>query len=97
MSADQFVFLFAALGVVLFVFGPGWVRQLRAWFRPEPLAPYRYPGFCVVPFVPLNTPLSRRVCELNCPPNVWIATRHVLSVAQFVVTFRDDTSDPLRT
>jgi hypothetical protein len=39
MSADQFVFLFAAAGLVLFVFGPGWVRQLRAWFRPEPLAP----------------------------------------------------------
>lgn len=44
MSADQFVFLAFAFGVVLFVFGPGWVRQLRAWFRPEPLAPWRYPG-----------------------------------------------------
>ena len=33
-----------ATGVVLFVFGPGWVRSLRAWFRPEPLAPWRYPG-----------------------------------------------------
>jgi hypothetical protein len=39
VSADQFVFLFAAAGVVLFVFGPGWVRSVRAWFRPEPLAP----------------------------------------------------------
>ncbi len=39
MSADQFVFLFAAAGVVLFVFGPGWVRAVRDRFRPEPLAP----------------------------------------------------------
>ena len=39
MSADQFVFLAFAFGVVLFVFGPGWVRSVRAWFRPEPLAP----------------------------------------------------------
>ena len=33
------VFLGASAGVIVFVFGPGWVRQLRAWFRPEPLAP----------------------------------------------------------
>ncbi len=38
------VFLGASAGVIVFVFGPGWVRQLRAWFRPEPLAPWRYPG-----------------------------------------------------
>ena len=44
MSADQFVFLSAAAGVTVFVFGPGWVRSVRAWFRPEPLAPWRYPG-----------------------------------------------------
>ena len=44
MSAAQVVFLCAASGVTLFVFGRGWVRSVRAWFRPEPLAPYRYPG-----------------------------------------------------
>lgn len=43
MSADQFVFLGAASGVTLFVFGPGWRRALLARVRPEPLAPYRMP------------------------------------------------------
>ncbi len=38
------VFLGASAGVIVFVFGPGWVRSVRAWFRPEPLAPWRYPG-----------------------------------------------------
>lgn len=44
MSAHWFVFLGAAAGVTVFVFGPGWVRSVRAWFRPEPLAPWRFPG-----------------------------------------------------
>lgn len=43
MSADQVVFLGAASGVTLFVFGPGWRRALLARLRPEPLAPYRMP------------------------------------------------------
>jgi len=38
------VFLGASAGVIVFVFGPGWVRSVRDWFRPEPLAPYRHPG-----------------------------------------------------
>jgi uncharacterized membrane protein len=33
------VFLGTAAGVIVFVFGRGWVRSVRAWFRPEPLAP----------------------------------------------------------
>ncbi len=37
------VFLGASAGVIVFVFGPGWARSLRDWFRPEPLAPWRYP------------------------------------------------------
>jgi len=44
VSAHWFVFLGAAAGVTVFVFGPGWVRSVRAWFRPEPLAPWRFPG-----------------------------------------------------
>jgi len=43
VSAHWFVFLGAAAGVTVFVFGPGWARSLRDWFRPEPLAPWRYP------------------------------------------------------
>jgi len=39
MSADWAAFLGASFGVTLFVFGRGWVRSVRAWFRPEPLAP----------------------------------------------------------
>lgn len=38
------VFLGVSAGVIVFVFGPGWVRSVRDWFRPEPLAPYRHPG-----------------------------------------------------
>lgn len=34
------VFLGASAGVIVFVFGPGWARSVRDWFRPEPLAPF---------------------------------------------------------
>lgn len=44
MSAAWIIFLGTAAGVIVFVFGPGWARSLRDWFRPEPLAPWRYPG-----------------------------------------------------
>lgn len=44
MSAAWIIFLGASAGVIVFVFGPGWARALRDWFRPEPLAPWRYPG-----------------------------------------------------
>lgn len=43
MTAGQIAFIGAAAAVVLFVFGPGWVRALAARVRPEPLAPYRWP------------------------------------------------------
>lgn len=43
MSADWAVFLGAAVAVTVFVFAPSVVRALRDWFRPEPLAEYRWP------------------------------------------------------
>lgn len=44
MSRDQIIALAFIAGCVVYTFGPDVVRRLVAWFRPEPLAPYRYPG-----------------------------------------------------
>lgn len=43
MSADWVVFIGATAGVCLFVFGRSAVRAVVAWFRPDPLANYRWP------------------------------------------------------
>lgn len=44
MSRDQIIVAAFLLGTLAYTFGPDMVRRVVAWFRPEPLAPYRYPG-----------------------------------------------------
>jgi hypothetical protein len=44
MSRDQIIFLFVAAGLLAYVYLPTILRRVRAWFAPEPLAPWRYPG-----------------------------------------------------
>lgn len=43
MSNDQFVVLAFIAGCLIYTFGPDLARRAVAWFRPEPLAPYRWP------------------------------------------------------
>jgi hypothetical protein len=48
MTTSQIVVLAFIAGTVLYAFGPDVVRGIRrrvaAWWRPEPLAEWRYPG-----------------------------------------------------
>lgn len=44
MSRDQFIVLAFIAGCLAYTFGPTLLRRVVAWFRPEPLAPYRHPG-----------------------------------------------------
>ena len=44
MSRDQFVVFVVCAGFMAWALLPAAVRAVRAWYRPEPLAPYRHPG-----------------------------------------------------
>lgn len=44
MTRDAIPVLAFWAGALLFVWAPTVWRRLMAWWRPEPLAPYRYPG-----------------------------------------------------